>query len=150
MVPIVLRVAELMTHIAPGAPASTDATGAYYAASEAGWGQVLSEYRGADGADTAFVVQYLYDAQGEPRWVLAVEPTSALASTHPYITFPVHCPGCAWLPDWQTLRAEAGSGSFSFDGPGHARVSTQFTLPADFGGSWQRTALPVELITDPQ
>jgi hypothetical protein len=143
------RVAELMTHIAPGAPAGTDATGAYYSASEAGWGQVLSEYRAADGADTTFLVQYLYDAQGEPRWVLAVEPTSALASAHPYITFPVHCPGCAWLPDWQALRAEVGSGSFTFDAPGHARVSTQFTLPADYGGSWQRNALGVELLTDP-
>ena len=81
-------------------------------------GPGVSEYRGADGADTAFVVQYLYDAQGEPRWVLAVEPTSALAASHPYITFPVHCPGCAWLPDWQTLRAEVGSGSFTLDGPG--------------------------------
>lgn len=143
------RVAELMTHIAPGAPAASDATGAYYAASEAGWGQVLSEYLGPNGADAALLVHFLYDAQGQPRWVLAAEPTSALASTHPYLSFPVHCPGCAWLPDWQTLRTEVGGGSFSLDGPGHARVSTQFALPADIGGAWQRNGLGVELLLGP-
>jgi len=142
--------AESMQYLVPGAGVTPNRTGAWYAPAESGWGQVLSQFPGDGGASTTFVVHYLYDAVGEPRWVLAVEPTASLVNGRPHLTFPVHCPGCPWLPDWNDQRLEAGTGSLVFDGARNARVTTSFALPSAFGGTWQRTALPVELITDPQ
>lgn len=142
--------AENMQYLVPGAGVAPNRTGAWYAPTESGWGQVVSQFPGDGGVNTTFVVHYLYDSLGEPRWLLAVEPTASLAAGRPHIAFPVHCPGCPWLPDWNDQRLEAGTGSLVFDGARNARVSTSFVLPFAFGGIWQRTALPVELLTDPQ
>jgi hypothetical protein len=142
--------AENMQYLVPGAGFTPNRTGAWYAPPESGWGQVVSQFPGDGGVNTTFVVHYLYDTLGEPRWLLAVEPTASLANGRPHIAFPVHCPGCPWLPDWNDQRLEAGSGSLVFDSARNARVTTNFVVPFAFGGTWQRTALPVELITDPQ
>ena len=142
--------AEIMQYITPGPAAAPNRSGAWYAAAESGWGQVVSQFTDAGGANSTFVVHYLYDTVGEPRWVLAVEPTAALATGRPHITFPVHCPGCPFLPDWNSQRLEAGSASLVFSGARNARVSANFTIPFVFGGNWQRTDLPLEILTDPQ
>jgi hypothetical protein len=140
---------ELMTYLTPGPVAAPNRTGAWYNASESGWGQVVHSFAAGTG-NSIFVVDYIYDAAGEPRWVLSQAAESALASGAPHTTFTVHCPGCPWIADWASFPLSAGSGNDVFLDATNGRTSTSFTFPTPMAGNWFRTNLPIVLLTVPQ
>lgn len=127
--------------------ASTNRSQAYYNLSQSGWGTVVDTARTPGGTDQEFVVNYLYDAQGNPVWTLGAH-TSIAASAHSFSqdTWRVHCPACPQLTDWGTLTLPAGSMSRTWTGSTTGTISTSITLPAPLSGSWNRTNLPIEAL----
>ena len=137
---------EIMQHVFAGlVPALPDITGHYYNSAESGWGQTYESYIG-QGVPQQFMLTYLYDAAGEPRWVLS-SFADTLASG-PSNTYEVHCPGCAWLDIAPTTKS-AGTQSRKFsNGFGNAIISTQFVLPAPLSGSWIKNAVTITPLSD--
>jgi hypothetical protein len=140
---------EFMSYLTPGAAASPNRTGAWYNANEAGWGQVVHSFS-SGGQNNLFVVDYLYDGAGEPRWVLSQATEAQLATGAAHSTFQVHCPGCPWIADWNSLPLSSGNGSEQFFTATSGQTSTSFTFPVPLAGSWVRTNLPLTLLTSPQ
>ncbi len=139
---------EIMQHLFAGlAPAVPNITGHYYNPAESGWGQTYESYISDDVAQQ-FILTYLYDAAGEPRWVLGSFADN-LASG-PANTYEVHCPGCAWLDIAPTTKS-AGAQSRKFsNGFGEALISTQFVLSAPLSGNWIKNAVTLTPLNDRQ
>ena len=137
-----------MEHLFTGrVPAMPDITGHYYNPAESGWGQTYESYI-SDGVAQQFILTYLYDAAGEPRWVLASLADNLAGG--PANTYEVHCPGCAWLDIGPTIKP-AGTQSRMFpNGFGNAIISTQFVLPAPLSGNWIKNAVTVTPLSDRQ
>ena len=138
---------EIMQHLFAGlSPALPNITGHYFVPAEPGWGQTYESYIG-QGVAQQFILTYLYDGAGEPRWVLGnFADTLPSGSAN---TYEVHCPGCAWLDIAPTIKP-AGTQSRMFpNGFGNAIISTQFVLPAPLGGSWIRNAVTVTPLSNP-
>jgi hypothetical protein len=140
---------ELMDYFVGGAAPANNRTGAWYNPDEPGWGQVVHQYD-AGGVSNTFVVNYLYDAAGEPRWTLTQSATASLAQPTPAQTFQVHCPGCLWIADWNNYPVGTGTASEMFLDATHGTVSTSVVLPAPYAGAWNRTNLPIAILTTPQ
>ena len=67
-----------------------------YNTGESGWGQVIHEFVNGSENDL-FVIDYLYDAAGNPRWTLGQASLADFGTGAPHSTFDVQCPGCPWL-----------------------------------------------------
>ncbi len=137
---------EIMQHLFAGlSPAVPNITGHYFNPAESGWGQTYESYV-QGGVAQQFILTYLYDAAGEPRWVLGSFPDN-LASG-PANTYEVHCPGCAWLEITPTTKS-AGTQSRMFpNGFGNAIIGTQFVLPAPLSGNWIKNSVTVTPLSD--
>jgi hypothetical protein len=141
--------AESMQYLfAGGANTTPNRTGAWYNAGESGWGQVVSQFAGAGGANSTFIVQYVFDGANQPTWVAAVESTADLAAGRPFQSFKVNCPGCPWTAGYESETKAAGTASLIFNDARNARISTNLILRDD--STWQRSNLPITLLTDPQ
>ena len=138
---------EIMQHVFAGlAPAVPNITGHYYNPAESGWGQTYESYV-SEGAARQFILTYLYDAAGEPRWVLSNLPDNVASGRAD--TYEVHCPGCAWLDIAPTTKS-AGTQSRMFpNGFGNAIIGTQFVLPAPLSGNWIKNSVTVTPLSDP-
>ena len=140
---------EFMSYFTPGPAASPNRTGAWYNASESGWGQVIHAFS-SGGQNNLFVVDYLYDGAGEPRWVLSQATDTQLTSATPHSTFQVHCPGCPWIADWNSFPLASGNGSEQFFSATSGQTTTAFSFPVPLAGSWIRNNAPLTLLTVPQ
>jgi lysyl endopeptidase len=136
---------ELMQRLLKGVPANVpNNTGHYFSSGESGWGQTYESFV-ANGAAQEFLLSYLYDATGQPRWTLAQEPITA--SSYPTSIYQVHCPTCAWL-DISPTKIQVGTSTRSFpNGFGLATIGTNLTFPAPYGGSWLRNNLTIQPIS---
>lgn len=140
---------ELMDYFVGGSVPAPNRTGAWFNTGESGWGQVVHSYV-SGGQNNLFVVDYIYDNVGQPRWVLGQAAGDSFATATPHQAFQVHCPGCPWIADWNNFPIAAGTGTETFIDAASGRVTTSFVLPAAFGGSWVRVNLPISLLTPPQ
>ena len=137
---------EIMQHLFTGlSPAVPNVTGHYFNPAESGWGQTYESFI-SQGVAQQFMLTYLYDAAGEPRWVLGSFADSV--SGGPATTYEVHCPACAWLDITPTTKS-AGTQSRMFpNGFGNAIIGTQFVLPAPLSGNWIKNAVTVTPLSD--
>ena len=124
-------------------------TGSWFPPSEAGWGQAIDDHILPNGQSEQVIVNYFYDAEGEPVWTLG--GGSIAGGAMPHNAFFVHCPACAQLPDFLIDVQPAGTTTTSYD-PGTAtgRYSTDITFPARFAGTWRRTAIGIVRISPQQ
>ncbi len=138
---------KLVRLYAPSAVPNPNHSGGWYSPGESGWGVVIDEHR-INGQDATGVVSYIYDNANEPRWALseAFNGTGALVQN----VFLVHCPHCPNIEDFGTLPLPAGSLSPSYQSQTTGMLNTAITLPAPLGGSWNRNALPIQMLTPPQ
>ncbi len=123
-------------------------TGSWFAPSESGWGEAVDDHILPNGATEQVIVNYYYDRAGQPVWTLGGGPLAGGESSHN--AFFVHCPSCPALPDFVAHAKSAGTVTTSFDGALRGTYSTRIDLPAPLVGSWQRDALRIELISEPQ
>ena len=141
--------AEVMEHLTGGTPPTPNRTGAWYNPNEPGWGEVLHEY-GASGATSTFAVDYIYDANAQPRWVITQDTTSNFATNTSAKGYNVHCPGCPWVADWASFPQASGTASFQFSDGSNAHATTNITLAPPLNGTWVRSNTPLQLLTPPQ
>lgn len=121
-------------------------SGGWYNPAESGWGLVVDEHRIAGQASTG-IVSYLYDAANEPRWTLGEQFNTSNTVAHNL--FYVHCPSCPRFSDFGTQAVAVGTMTRSYQSQTAGTIDTALTLPATFGGSWNRTALPIQMLTPP-
>ncbi len=140
---------ELMDYFVGGPVPQPNRTGAWYSPSEAGSGQVIHQYL-VNGVPQYFAIQFIYDDAGTARWSLGQGTVSALAGGAPQLTFRVQCPGCPWLPDWNSFPIEAGSASLLIDDARNGHFSSSIVFPGPFNGSWNRSNLPIQILSNPQ
>ncbi|MBK6726520.1 MAG: hypothetical protein IPG63_04545 [Xanthomonadales bacterium] len=125
---------------------SPNHTGGWYNPSESGWGVVVDEHRIGGQASTG-MIGYLYDAANQPRWTLGEQYNTSITVTHN--AFFVHCPSCARFDDFGATATAVGSMTRSYQSQTTGTLDMSISLPAPFGGSWNRSALPIQMITPP-
>ncbi len=139
---------ELLTHSLQGlAPSVPNRTGTWFFAQEDGWGQTYDSFL-AGAAPRDFIATYLYDATGTPRWVLT-EGSGTDTGDMPTVVYNIHCPRCGWI-DFADSARNIGTLRRSFSSPSNGVLSTNFTLPASYAGSWTRNNVPIVILTPPQ
>jgi len=136
---------EILTHGFQGlASSSPNRTGTWFFGQEDGWGQTFDSYV-TGGVAREFITTYLYDAAGEPRWVLADGLASDLGNL-PTKAFQVHCPSCGWI-DFADSERSAGTMRRQFVAPNSGNLTTQFVLPLPMIGTWSRNQVPISILT---
>jgi hypothetical protein len=125
---------------------SPNHTGGWRNAAESGWGVVVDEHL-LQGQPSTGMLTYLYDAQNQPRWTIGEQPHSSNTISHS-VTF-VHCPNCARFANAGTAAQVVGTTTYSYQSQTTGTLDTMLTLPAPLGGTWNRTALPIQMITPP-
>lgn len=139
--------AELLD-ASPQAFPNPNHTQTWYATSESGWGLSIESLLLSPNSFLEFIVGYIYDASGDARWVLGTS-SSLTGGSVDLVTYAVHCPACAWFPDYETTAQPAGTLSRSYTGPQTATFDSAITLPAPLSGSWNRSNLPITTIGTP-
>jgi lysyl endopeptidase len=136
---------EIMKYLFAGLPTPVpDVTGVYYSPSDDGWGQSYSSFR-VNGVTQQLILTFLYDAGGEPRWVIGNLPDSDASSE--VATYEVACPACAHL-DFFPTKQVVGTQTRNFpNGFGRVRIQTQFNLVPPLIGSWNRGPLDFVVLT---
>lgn len=125
---------------------SPNHTGGWYNPSESGWGLAVDEHR-IGGQPSTGMVAYFYDGANQPRWTLGEQYNTSNTVAHR--TYFVHCPSCASFDDFGATVTAAGTMTRSFQSQTTATLDTAISLPAPLVGSWNRTALPIQMITPP-
>jgi subtilisin family serine protease len=116
-----------------------DASGIWYSPDRPGFGYSVNT---GTGIETH--AAYLYDAGGIARWLFgSVAPFGAAS-----IPMQAHFGACPLCPYQAPTTQAAGMLTRSYaSGGASGRISTQFSLPAPLGGSWQ-IDLPAVRMTD--
>jgi len=133
--------------LSANAAANPDLTGHYFRPGEGGWGQTYESFVG--GVPSMFILNYIYDSQGQPRWTLAQEPDSNLGNLN-VLSYQVHCPSCAWIdinPTVQSAGTQRRNLRRDLLGNGVGIIDTNFNLPAPLNGTWLRSNLDIQAIT---
>lgn len=128
-------------------PGTPDRTGAWFWPPESGWGLTVDSFR-QNNLEQDFTLVYLYDDQGQPRWSL-IQAAAADEGVLPALLAEVHCPGCAWLDINPTLQA-IGSVQRRFTSSTQGNFSIDLSLPAPLSGPWQRSNVPITIISLPR
>lgn len=121
-------------------------TGGWRNSGESGWGVVIDEHALQGQASTGMLT-YLYDSQDQPRWTLGEQFNSSNTIAHSL--FQVHCPGCPRFADFGSLAQAVGTVTRSYQSQTAGTLDSTLTLPAPLGGTWNRAALPIQMITPP-
>jgi lysyl endopeptidase len=137
------RGAELMSTTAGSLPfASPDHTNAWIQSGQAGWGLGIEGVQLSDGPLEFFGV-YLYDANGVSRWLSGTSRSTASGRVD-LLSQRVHCPGCPFYPDYDSLAQAAGFLDRNYTSRIRAQMSTSINLPAPLSGSWNRSTVVLE------
>ncbi len=139
---------DKLVHLLAGRTASVpDLTAHYFRSGEGGWGQTYESFVGS--VPSMFILSYIYDSAGQPRWVLAQEPDSNVGDLNAF-SYQVHCPNCAWM-DINPTATSAGTQKRTLkrdvSGRGTGIIDTNFNLLAPLSGSWLRSNLDIQAIT---
>jgi hypothetical protein len=139
---------EKQSILYPGPRPSPNRTGAWYYPQESGWGHIVDDHRLGGTTPEQVAIEYIYGADGVARWTLGASndlDAGAMAQT----TFLVHCPTCPSFADFLSFPLAAGSISRSYSSLTEGALSTFITLPAPLSGTWNRTSVPILLLTVP-
>jgi hypothetical protein len=121
-------------------------TQTWFSPGQDGWGLAIESLD--VGGPFEFIGAFIYDAAGNPRWT--VGSLGSLAGGNvPLIAHRPHCPACPLVTDWAADGQPAGSLQINYVNRASGNLSTAITLPAPFGGSWTRNALPIQPIAEP-
>ena len=139
---------EILTHGFQNLPSpSPNRTGVWFYGQEDGWGQTYDSYV-TGGVAREFITTYLYDAAGQPRWVLA-DGLADDINDLPTKAFQVHCPSCGWI-DFADSERSAGTMRRAFVAPNAGNLTTEFVLPTPMLGNWSRFNVPISILTPVQ
>lgn len=114
---------------------------------EAGWGLAIESLATPGGLE--FFGAFLYDALGAPRWAVG-DVAGFNGGTVNLTGHRPHCAACPWIVDWASDGRPAGSLQIGYGNRTSATLNTAISLPAPYAGNWNRTALPIVPIAEPQ
>ncbi len=116
-------------------------TGLWYNASESGWGATV----GTQG-DVEVVVNYLFNNSGQPYWVLGSGNNAAVEDID-MIYFNAFCPHCPSVPLDSSV---VGNVRINYDASNKSANLESMSIDVkndDRSGQWDRTNLPITLLT---
>ncbi len=117
---------------------------------EDGWGLTIESLNLGGGSRLEFLAAFLYDAAGEPRWVVGSLPT-VTGGVFAMSGYEPQCPACPRFADVQQRSTAAGTMQIVYPPqPNRATLDSSLSLPAPWSGSWIRNALPIVPIVDPR
>ncbi|MGV6852204.1 MAG: hypothetical protein ACWA5R_08505 [bacterium] len=102
---------------------------------ESGWGVTFNSKDPIN-----FAIPYIYDAQGDPTWVLGTttdDDGGAIGTV--YVTGA--CPWCAWVNP-----SSVDSGGINLNFGANSTIDSSIDLPQPRAGDWLRIQLPIETI----
>jgi hypothetical protein len=140
---------EIQDELYPSPPAAPNRTGAWYPPSESGWGAVHESHRNGSANDEVLTV-FLYDGAGNPRWTLGGSLDINGGPPLPQSVFFVHCPVCPNFGDFGNFALAAGSLTRSYSSQTQGVQSTSIVFPAPLSGNWNRTNIPIQMLSNPQ
>ena len=112
-----------------GQGAGAERTGLWFLPVSPGFGYSVLGF-----GDSQVHINYLYDAQGFPRWVLG-QDVAAAADMLAMNQFTGFCPTCAFVPVTST---SVGSNEFVFDDPASGSISTSVEFLSPVPGGWDQ------------
>lgn len=130
------------TCIPGGLATPVDRTGTWYAPAEPGWGDTVMTK-----GDILLHIFYLYDALGNPRWVLGDSRTRDVeGATTELLAFEGFCPTCDYVVP---TTVPAGSVTTSFGNRTQGTFDVDIELPPAYPGAWNREGAPVRMLSTP-
>jgi hypothetical protein len=119
-------------------------TGLWYNPAESGWGQTV----GTQG-DKEVVINYLYDNNGQPYWVLGAGANVAVADID-MTYFNAFCPHC---PATTVESFNVGTVRIDYDSSNRSGTLESMSVTVDneeHPSQWDRNNMPLTLLTPPQ
>ncbi|MGQ0800370.1 MAG: trypsin-like peptidase domain-containing protein [Pseudomarimonas sp.] len=126
---------------------SPNHTQTWFNQAQSGWGLAIEGLNA--GGPFEFIGAFIYDATGVARWAVG-DIASFSGGNVPLIAHRPHCPACPWILDWTSDGRSAGSLQIGYGSRTSGTLSTTITLPAPYAGTWNRSALPIVPIAEPQ
>lgn len=123
-----------------GVGAADDHTGAWYVASEPGYGLTVNHQGSYE-----MLVFYFYDTDGKPRWVLG-NNGGELGEAIKVASFQTACPTCA---DLKVTSVDAGEIKTTFRAETEARLDLQIQLDTPLKLDWKLVDKPVVMLSNP-
>lgn len=121
-----------------GSPAQY--SGAWYQPGDGGWGFSVTAVSVAD-AEAA----YLFDAVGNPRWLLGATTVPGANVTLPLLQYSGFCPTCSRTGNPATQQVGSMTRRYSNNGNGSLDINIDYADPVP--GTWIRTASTQAKIT---
>jgi len=126
-----------------GAPNRTQT---WFSPLDSGWGLAIESLY--IGAPFEFIGAFVYDAKGQPRWVVG-DSNSNTGGSIQLTGHRPHCPGCPWIADWSSDSQPAGRLQLGYQGQSAGTLGTSIQLPPPYRGGWMREALPIQPVAPP-
>lgn len=120
---------------------AADHTGHWFNPDEPGYGVTIN-----DQGSVEFAVAYVYDADGQPRWVFG-HRTGELMETIQLQSFEGPCPACQYS---EPVPTAAGSLSRKFDSAVDGTLTLDVRLAQPVSGDWERQSVPIRLLSNRQ
>ncbi len=126
-----------------GAPNRTQT---WFSPLDSGWGLAIESLY--IGAPFEFIGAFVYDAKGQPRWVVG-DSNSNTGGSIQLTGHRPHCPGCPWIADWSSDSQPAGRLQLGYQGQSAGPSGSSIQLPPAYRGGWMREALPIQPVAPP-
>ncbi|MBK8286300.1 MAG: hypothetical protein IPK97_16280 [Ahniella sp.] len=126
----------------------TNRSGGWFNPNESGWGATVTDFS-ANGQSIRGLLAFLFDADGEPRWMTASSINLAGGAPINASLAYTHCPVCPNFADFGNTTKQTGTMGMSFSSSSSATFNSNLTFPADISGTWNRSSSPMILITPP-
>lgn len=116
-----------------------DRTGHWFPPGEPGYGITINTQGSVE-----FAVAYLYDDQGDPRWLWS-QRTGEVPETLELVMFEGACPACEHV---EPVPTAAGSLKREFEAPIAGLLTLDATFPEPLSGEWRRTEVPIRMLSN--
>lgn len=131
-----------------GFTGDSNRSGGWFNPTESGWGATVTDFRSGS-TSIRGMLAFLFDADGEPRWMTGSTTNLASGAQVPATTAFTHCPVCPNLEDFSSTSVSTGTMQMNFTNSTNATFNSSLNFPSSIGGSWNRTNSPMILITPP-
>jgi lysyl endopeptidase len=140
------RMDKLVRTFADTNVAQTNHTGLWNTAGQSGWGVLIDDHAFGATVDS-YMVDYLFDNAGQATWTLG--SAGNLSGSMAQVAYQVHCPWCPNLTDFASATGvDAGQQTRTFSDANNGLFGSTIQVPST-NTTWNRSNLPIRLLTTP-